>query len=221
MVPATATTSRRKGIGPLGVPRRWVIYRSLAEASSVPPKWHGWLHYLVDTPPTEEEYAPRAWEKPHRMNMTGTREAYRPAGSILGLGPAAQSHGRLQALASAIVAVIPAERQRKRESSPGPDLGVCRWNSLLVASLGGSDDFRLRSCHACATFPLHAVANNSRGQWDLTSAWRAGEIGASQALPGYRSSAARVRWRSSSFSPCQLQLSASRTRWRCSPRSTR
>ena len=34
-----------KGVGPLGVPRRWVIYRDLAEASQVPPEWHGWLHY--------------------------------------------------------------------------------------------------------------------------------------------------------------------------------
>ncbi len=73
-----------KGVGPLGVPRRWVIYKDLAEASKVTPDWHGWLHYTVDEPPTAEAYTPRAWQKPHRMNMTGTREAYRPQGSILG-----------------------------------------------------------------------------------------------------------------------------------------
>ena len=72
-----------KGVGPLGVPRRWVIYKDLAEASKVPADWHGWLHYTVDEPPTAESYTPRAWQKPHRMNMTGTREAYRPQGSIL------------------------------------------------------------------------------------------------------------------------------------------
>jgi len=27
-----------KGVGPLGVPRRWVIYKHLAEASQVPPE---------------------------------------------------------------------------------------------------------------------------------------------------------------------------------------
>ena len=43
-----------KGVGPLGVPRRWVIYSNLAEASQMPPEWHGWMHYMVDTPPTEE-----------------------------------------------------------------------------------------------------------------------------------------------------------------------
>ena len=36
--------------------RRWVIYRDLSEASLVPPEWHGWLHYTVDVPPTEETY---------------------------------------------------------------------------------------------------------------------------------------------------------------------
>ena len=36
----------------LGYERRWVIYNGTAEASIVPPSWHGWLHHTVDTPPT-------------------------------------------------------------------------------------------------------------------------------------------------------------------------
>ncbi len=32
--------------------RRWVIYNGYAEASKVPPDWHGWLHYTFDDPPT-------------------------------------------------------------------------------------------------------------------------------------------------------------------------
>lgn len=73
-----------RGIGPLGVPRRWVIYRDLAEASQIGPDWHGWMHYTVDTPPTSDPAdQPRAWQRPHRPNMTGTAEAYRPAGSTL------------------------------------------------------------------------------------------------------------------------------------------
>jgi NADH:ubiquinone oxidoreductase subunit len=75
-----------KGVGPLGVPRRWVVYQNLADASKVTPDWHGWLHHMVDDPPTMEAYTPKAWQKPHQMNMTGTRHAYRPAGSILGTG---------------------------------------------------------------------------------------------------------------------------------------
>lgn len=74
---------QRRGVGPLGVPRRWVTYRDLAEPSKVPPEWHGWLHFTVDTPPTLETYTPKPWQQRHRMNMTGTAQAYRPAGSIL------------------------------------------------------------------------------------------------------------------------------------------
>lgn len=74
---------QRKGTGPHGMPRRFVTYRDYAEASKVPPEWHGWLHHTVATPPTEEAYEPKAWEKPHVPNATGTPDAYRPAGSIL------------------------------------------------------------------------------------------------------------------------------------------
>ena len=73
--------------------RRWVIYTGTVEASRVPPEWHGWMHFLVDEPPTEEDYEPRPWEKPHRMNMTGTPEAYRPAGSILASGKRPEATG--------------------------------------------------------------------------------------------------------------------------------
>ena len=74
---------QNKGVGPLGVPRRWVVYKDLAEPSKVPAEWHGWLHHTADQPPTAESYTPRPWQLPHRMNMTGTSEAYRPSGSIL------------------------------------------------------------------------------------------------------------------------------------------
>lgn len=66
--------------------RRWVIYNGLSEASSVTPDWHGWLHYTHDTPPVDENYTPRPWQKPHRPNMTGTAQAYRPKGSTLAQG---------------------------------------------------------------------------------------------------------------------------------------
>jgi len=63
--------------------RRWVIYNGLAEASRVPPGWNAWLHHNGDVTPTEAEYRPRSWEKPHLPNMTGSPAAYRPQGSIL------------------------------------------------------------------------------------------------------------------------------------------
>jgi NADH:ubiquinone oxidoreductase subunit len=79
--------TRRGKIDPtLHIERRWVVYRGYAEPSKVPPSWHGWLHHTVDTPPTQETYEPRAWQKPHRANMTGTPAALRPTGSTLSLG---------------------------------------------------------------------------------------------------------------------------------------
>lgn len=86
-----------KGVGPLGVPRRWVIYANEAEASKVPPDWHGWMHYTIDTPPTEETYSPHPWEKPHLENRTGTPEAWRPPGSIIGQGERPKATGDYKA----------------------------------------------------------------------------------------------------------------------------
>ena len=62
--------------------KRWVIYNGLAEASRIPPGWHGWMHYRTDTPPTEEDYTPHPWEKPHEANPTGTAQAHFPPGSL-------------------------------------------------------------------------------------------------------------------------------------------
>src|SRR4051812_15261518 len=70
----------------LGFERRWGIYNGYAEASRVPPSWHGWLHHTVDVPPTAETYIAREWEKPHVPNLTGTPGAYRPPGSTLASG---------------------------------------------------------------------------------------------------------------------------------------
>jgi NADH:ubiquinone oxidoreductase subunit len=77
--------------------RRWVIYNGYAEASTVPPSWHGWLHHTVDTPPTKEDYQPREWQKPHRPNLTGTAGAYRPAGSTLAQGRRPKATGDYKA----------------------------------------------------------------------------------------------------------------------------
>lgn len=76
--------------------RRWVIYRDGADASKVPPEWHGWLHYTVDELP-DENYKPREWQKPHRPNMTGTPQAYRPSGSTLATGARPPATGDYQA----------------------------------------------------------------------------------------------------------------------------
>lgn len=65
-----------------GMPRRWVIYNGYAEASAIPPGWHGWMHYRTDTPPSKESYVARDWQKQHQPNLTGSAQAYRPQGSL-------------------------------------------------------------------------------------------------------------------------------------------
>jgi NADH:ubiquinone oxidoreductase subunit len=81
----------------LGLERRWVIYNGLAEASMVPPTWHGWLHHSAAVPPTEETVVTRPWEKPHLPNLTGTPWAYRPSGSTLAQGQRPQATGDYKA----------------------------------------------------------------------------------------------------------------------------
>ena len=81
----------------LGFERRWVIYNGMAEASKVPPDWHGWLHHTVDTPPVEENYKAQSWQKPHRPNLTGTPAAHRPSGSTLAQGRRPKATGDYKA----------------------------------------------------------------------------------------------------------------------------
>lgn len=65
-----------------GRKRRWVVYHGVAEASRVPPDWHGWLHHTFEEPPTLVPLLRRKWEKDHLPNMTGTPLAYHPKGSL-------------------------------------------------------------------------------------------------------------------------------------------
>jgi NADH:ubiquinone oxidoreductase subunit len=67
-------------------PRRWVIYHGIAEASRVPPDWHGWLHHTFDEPPTKAPLPRQKWEQDHLPNMTGTPLAYHPPGSLARAG---------------------------------------------------------------------------------------------------------------------------------------
>jgi NADH:ubiquinone oxidoreductase subunit len=80
----------------LGFQRRWVVYNGYAEASRVPPSWHGWLHHTVDVAPTEETYVDKEWQKPHQPNLTGTPAAYRPSGSTLASGRRPKATGDYQ-----------------------------------------------------------------------------------------------------------------------------
>ncbi|ACM26238.1 NADH:ubiquinone oxidoreductase subunit NDUFA12 [Agrobacterium sp. SHOUNA12C] len=70
------------GMSSYGLPKRWVIYKGYAEASSIPPGWHGWMHHRTDVPPTKDNYVAKEWQISHRANPTGSPQAYRPPGSL-------------------------------------------------------------------------------------------------------------------------------------------
>jgi NADH:ubiquinone oxidoreductase subunit len=62
--------------------RRWVKYRGYAEASKIPAEWHGWIHHTFADPPTTHPLLRQSWETDHLPNMTGTRYALKPPGSL-------------------------------------------------------------------------------------------------------------------------------------------
>ncbi|WP_374375765.1 NADH:ubiquinone oxidoreductase subunit NDUFA12 [Dongia sp.] len=72
--------------------RRWVLYKGAPEASNVPPEWHAWLHSKTVVVPVNRA-KPRAWQKPHEPNRTGTDLAYRPPGHTLMGGHRAKATG--------------------------------------------------------------------------------------------------------------------------------
>lgn len=64
-----------------GKVKRWVVYKGIAEPSKIPAQWFSWMHYINDTVPKNSDKK-HSWEKPHLPNLTGTKNAYAPAGSL-------------------------------------------------------------------------------------------------------------------------------------------
>ena len=62
--------------------KRWVIYKGSNDASRIPPDWYAWMHHLIDGLPEESLPPPPKFLKPPQPNLTGTPEAYRPAGAL-------------------------------------------------------------------------------------------------------------------------------------------
>ncbi|NDF12322.1 MAG: NADH:ubiquinone oxidoreductase subunit NDUFA12 [Proteobacteria bacterium] len=85
-------------VGNKGHERRWVVYKGAAEPSTIPPYWHGWLHYSTNEIPTEQDKIPAyKWEKKHQPNLTGTNNAYLPDGHPLKGGRRAKATGDYKA----------------------------------------------------------------------------------------------------------------------------
>jgi NADH:ubiquinone oxidoreductase subunit len=71
--------------------QRWVIYNGSNDASRTPPGWSQWLRGTIDEVPDKALPPRRPFEQPGKENLSGTPEAYRPAGSLSrgGVRPAA------------------------------------------------------------------------------------------------------------------------------------
>ena len=77
--------------------RRYILYKGYADASKIPPDWHGWVHYLYDTPPSQSALPKKSWEQPHLPNLTGTPFASFPEGSLNAKAERAASTGDYEA----------------------------------------------------------------------------------------------------------------------------
>lgn len=77
--------------------RRWVIYAGSNDVSRVPPEWYVWLTGQLDGPPDEVLPPPPPFLREPVPNLTGTPEAYRPAGALERGGHRAAATGDYQA----------------------------------------------------------------------------------------------------------------------------
>ena len=62
--------------------RRWVIYKNNVESSKIPAEWHSWIHFLKTNKPSTE-IKKFSWQIQHEENLTGTKKAYKPDGSLI------------------------------------------------------------------------------------------------------------------------------------------
>tara|TARA_B100001245_G_scaffold127093_1_gene93814 strand:+ start:118 stop:483 length:366 start_codon:yes stop_codon:yes gene_type:complete len=61
--------------------KRWVIYKNNVESTKIPPEWHSWIHFIRRNIPSDDTKK-FSWQKQHEENLTGTKKAYKPEGSL-------------------------------------------------------------------------------------------------------------------------------------------
>ena len=61
--------------------KRWVIYKNTIESTKIPTQWHSWIHFLTTNIPSDKSKK-FPWQKKHEENLTGTKNAYKPEGSL-------------------------------------------------------------------------------------------------------------------------------------------
>ena len=61
--------------------KRWVIYKNNIESTKIPPEWHSWIHFMRRDVPSAD-MKKYSWQKKHDENLTGTKKAHKPEGSL-------------------------------------------------------------------------------------------------------------------------------------------
>ena len=77
--------------------RRWVIYNGSNDASRIPPDWYAWMHRMIDDVPDAALPPSPKFLKPATANLTGTAQAFRPAGALERGGQRAAASGDYEA----------------------------------------------------------------------------------------------------------------------------
>ena len=77
--------------------KRWVIYKDNIDGSGVPAAWHGWLHGRTDEIPDTKSEKIYKWQIEHRLNQTGSKNAYCPPGHVLRGGKREKATGDYEA----------------------------------------------------------------------------------------------------------------------------
>ena len=62
--------------------KRWVIYKNRVESTKIPPEWHLWIHFITKNVPSDN-IKKFPWQIEHQENLTGTKNAHKPEGSLL------------------------------------------------------------------------------------------------------------------------------------------
>ena len=81
----------------LGLERRWVIYNGVAEATMVPPSWHGWMHHSWMCRRPQEQVITASLGKAASAQFDRHAGAYRPSGSTLAQGRRPKATGDYKA----------------------------------------------------------------------------------------------------------------------------
>ena len=58
--------------------KRWVVYKQEVEATSISNNWYSWMHYTKNKIENEHNLKKIKWQKSHKPNQTGTKNAYHP-----------------------------------------------------------------------------------------------------------------------------------------------